>query len=756
MPAKAFSAKQKKKQLQDKRARKREAGGGDDDDNDSNTNDNYNDIHHNIDSAANGSDGSAGHDDPDAADAQVAQNDSHEDEDNQASTTARASSSIGNRSRHAHHAHGPARGGKGQAQRRSGTNAADAKVSSSSATLARGDRRRAAGNAAGVIDLDAGASTSASAGGDAANSVRVNRLNAQPVSKSLRSSLYDPNRYNLHFEKESKAEIERRKAVSREPLKPKPVTDLEVDLDDIYKPGSLIDMPKRPAWDYTHTESKADLLRREEVRFRQYLEAIYAKYSVDELSYFEHNIETWRQLWRVIEISDIILLITDIRHPAFHMPPSLYQHVVKEQGKHLVLVLNKIDLVSPVVTSAWIKYFREKFPELHIAAFSSYPEWAVQDIRDVFRKKRARIGKKRMRAIGVEQVLGACAHLAINKSAGQIDWTQQLKSAGVDPAAALAAASGADAFANLKLADNDDESNGDQDNDNELEDDDNSDSDGELDELALGVVDDDERTVHKDLVTIGFVGYPNVGKSSLINAIMGKKVVSASRTPGHTKHFQTIFLTPQVRLCDCPGLVFPSLVPKQVQILASIYPIAQVSEPYTVIKFLAERVDLIRLLDLQQHPDPDENAKPNPVWSAWDICEAWAEKRGYRTAKAARLDVYRGANSLLRLAVDGRIVLSMKPPGFYAQHKDQIEREGLAPMPVKFSTFASKEHEKRVQEQIRDHRAAESEEGDDSEEDSDGSSNEDTDDEPAASTTKASRAAPKVSNAFALLSDEMD
>ncbi|KJE93583.1 HSR1 protein [Capsaspora owczarzaki ATCC 30864] len=654
MPAKAFSAKQKKKQLQDKRARKREAGGGDDDDNDSNTNDNYNDIHHNIDSAANGSDGSAGHDDPDAADAQVAQNDSHEDE---------------------------------------------------------------------------GASTSASAGGDAANSVRVNRLNAQPVSKSLRSSLYDPNRYNLHFEKESKAEIERRKAVSREPLKPKPVTDLEVDLDDIYKPGSLIDMPKRPAWDYTHTESKADLLRREEVRFRQYLEAIYAKYSVDELSYFEHNIETWRQLWRVIEISDIILLITDIRHPAFHMPPSLYQHVVKEQGKHLVLVLNKIDLVSPVVTSAWIKYFREKFPELHIAAFSSYPEWAVQDIRDVFRKKRARIGKKRMRAIGVEQVLGACAHLAINKSAGQIDWTQQLKSAG---------------------------SNGDQDNDNELEDDDNSDSDGELDELALGVVDDDERTVHKDLVTIGFVGYPNVGKSSLINAIMGKKVVSASRTPGHTKHFQTIFLTPQVRLCDCPGLVFPSLVPKQVQILASIYPIAQVSEPYTVIKFLAERVDLIRLLDLQQHPDPDENAKPNPVWSAWDICEAWAEKRGYRTAKAARLDVYRGANSLLRLAVDGRIVLSMKPPGFYAQHKDQIEREGLAPMPVKFSTFASKEHEKRVQEQIRDHRAAESEEGDDSEEDSDGSSNEDTDDEPAASTTKASRAAPKVSNAFALLSDEMD
>ena len=45
-----------------------------------------------------------------------------------------------------------------------------------------------------------------------------------------------------------------------------------------------------------------------------------------------------------------------------------------------------------------------------------------------------------------------------------------------------------------------------------------------------------------------------------------RQVVSTSRTPGHTKHFQTIFLTPNVRLCDCPGLVFPSIVSKQLQV----------------------------------------------------------------------------------------------------------------------------------------------------------------------------------------------
>lgn len=49
------------------------------------------------------------------------------------------------------------------------------------------------------------------------------------------------------------------------------------------------------------------------------------------------------------------------------------------------------------------------------------------------------------------------------------------------------------------------------------------------------------------------------------------------------------------------------------------------------------------------------------------LCLAWAEKRGYKTAKAARNDVYRAANSLLRLAVDGRLSLCFYPPGYSEQ-----------------------------------------------------------------------------------------
>lgn len=85
------------------------------------------------------------------------------------------------------------------------------------------------------------------------------------------------------------------------------------------------------------------------------------------------------------------------------------------------------------------------------------------------------------------------------------------------------------------------------------------------------------------------------------------------------------------------------------------FPIAQVSEPYTTIKFLAERIDLPKILKLQ-HQDNDD------TWSAMDICDSWASKRNFFTARAARYDSYRAANSLLRMALEGKICIYVYPP----------------------------------------------------------------------------------------------
>ena len=121
-------------------------------------------------------------------------------------------------------------------------------------------------------------------------------------------------------------------------------------------------------------------------------------------------------------------------------------------------------------------------------------------------------------------------------------------------------------------------------------------------------------------VTIGFIGHPNVGKTSLLNAIVGRKVASVSRTPGHTKHLQTWQLTPLITICDSPGLVFPvaaatsndvgdedvsagsrwarqmhdgrrRLAARRLRVLQA-FPIAQVREPYSAIRLLALGIDL--------------------------------------------------------------------------------------------------------------------------------------------------------------------
>lgn len=59
----------------------------------------------------------------------------------------------------------------------------------------------------------------------------------------------------------------------------------------------------------------------------------------------------------------------------------------------------------------------------------------------------------------------------------------------------------------------------------------------------------------KTSLTIGLVGHPNVGKSSLINTLKRSKACSVAPTPGWTKEVQEVVLEKGVRVLDCPGVV---------------------------------------------------------------------------------------------------------------------------------------------------------------------------------------------------------
>ncbi|KAI1077683.1 nucleolar GTP-binding protein [Whalleya microplaca] len=100
-------------------------------------------------------------------------------------------------------------------------------------------------------------------------------------------------------------------------------------------------------------------------------------------------------------------------------------------------------------------------------------------------------------------------------------------------------------------------------------------------------------SLHSDRkqISVGLIGYPNTGKSSIINTLRKKKVATVAPIPGETKVWQYVTLMKRIYLIDCPGIVPPSQhdTPQDI-LLRGVVRVEMVENPEQYIPALLEKV----------------------------------------------------------------------------------------------------------------------------------------------------------------------
>jgi large subunit GTPase 1 len=340
---------------------------------------------------------------------------------------------------------------------------------------------------------------------------------------------------------------------------------------------------------------------------------------------YERNLDFWRQLWRCVERSDLLVQILDARDPEFYRCHDLERYVGEWESKKTLLLINKADFLTPELRSRWKQSF----------AAAGVDHLFFSALRELHRQQRLPSAASSEGA-SEGSVLPPHGSLVGDAEDNEVlDCSRLLE----------------EISSRLPMVE---ESDGD-----------------EAGDSGRGGV-------------VGFVGYPNVGKSSVINALWGAKKVSMSRTPGKTKHLQTLELPDAgITLCDCPGLVFPSVVATKAHLVINgTVPLTELREPMAPARLVVEKVGVSHLIEkyglspgsLQEAAQRlgDENA----------VCD---QTRSFLAALSmVRQHFLRfgvpdegwSARKILRDYVTGELLYCEEPPGFLPPHRPVVTVSG--------------------------------------------------------------------------------
>ncbi|CAB3260277.1 unnamed protein product [Arctia plantaginis] len=451
-------------------------------------------------------------------------------------------------------------------------------------------------------------------------------------------------------------------------------------LDDITQPNyeQPLTVPRRPKWHQGITAEEQ--LTRERESFLEWRRQLNKLQNVlgAAVTPYERNLELWKQLWRTLEKSDVVLLLLDARNPLLFRCADLEQYAKEEKCK-CILLLNKADLINEYERKCWAEYFtKENVSIIFFSAAKNTNERKISEssaeadpnshndseTESAYSEDESDNEKENLTAteedIEIFKKQLAEIDIAVRNTSDKIDKIQENLDKVVE---CLRLGKPIDDYKSSESTNNENVEEKKEivikvQNSHEI-----FDREQLLEVLKNVSVD---KLKNPPRLTVGMIGYPNVGKSSTVNVIMQTKKVSVSSMPGHTRHIQSLILDDDIELLDCPGLVLPAYAVAPDLLLTAVLPIDQMRSHDAAMARLCQLISKQTFVEKYGLLLPDDGSK-EPDHK--QILTAHAFNRGFMTA-AGQPDQSRSARLLLKEAASGRLRWAQLPLGAEPQPLD--------------------------------------------------------------------------------------
>jgi len=153
-------------------------------------------------------------------------------------------------------------------------------------------------------------------------------------------------------------------------------------------------------------------------------------------------------------------------------------------------------------------------------------------------------------------------------------------------------------------------------------------------------------------ISVGVVGFPNTGKSSIINSLKRSGVCDVGAVPGITRAMQTVSLDKHIKLLDSPGVVLNTNTSDVTAVLRNVVQLEAVEDPVPCVEAILSRCKKVNMMLHYNIPDFSDTA---------EFLNLLARRMG-KLKKGGVPDLARAARRVLQDWNSGKITYYTAPP----------------------------------------------------------------------------------------------